>query len=264
MIGLIIMGLRKLGKNMERETRIFKWSIPRRKTGPNFHAHLLAVKNPKYVEIAKIAVFSFLFHNPNSQVEIHCDQDTYIAATQVFSNLIKRNQVHIQLNERQEDSWQLQKLDLLELIANKELNFYMDCDVRWNDKLTLPDACTTYVEEFNLQDKSPFRELLNYLKVEGSDFKMFNTTFVYLYPGHFSQIELAQMKEFHDRILEVCKLGLVAKLDVAQVERLSEQLGFSLFLVNSRRDRVPLKNHDGHMDGSFLESSYYGATGVEF
>ena len=140
----------------------------------------------------------------------------------------------------------------------------MDCDVRWNDSLTLPEACTTYVEEFNLQDKSPFRELLNYLKIEGNSYQMLNTTFVYLYPGHFSQIELAQMYKFHDRILEVCNLGLVARLDVPQIERLSEQLGFSLFLANSGRSRLPLKNHDGHMDGSFLESSYFGATGVEF
>lgn len=264
MIPSFIINLRKFARKIEREFRFLKWRIPRKKTGPKYQAHLLIVKNPKYIEIAKTAVTSFLFHNSNSQVGLHCDLNTYKVAKSVFSSLVKRNLVSIHLNEHQENSWQLQKLSLLEYIANRENNFYMDCDVKWNDSLNLPDTCTIFVEEFNLQDKSPFRELLPLLEVEGTGHQMLNTSFVYLFPGHFSKIELARMKAFHDRILEVCKLGLVAKLDVPQVSRLSEQLGFSLFLVESGRDRVPLKTQDGHMDGAFLESSYYGATGVEF
>ena len=140
----------------------------------------------------------------------------------------------------------------------------MDCDVRWNGSLTLNNLCTSYVSEFKLVDKSPFRELIYALNLQSSQLEMLNTTFVYLYPGKFSNSDLGEIIRYHNEILNLCKTGVVAKLDIEKTTRVSEQLGYSIFLANSGRKHIALKTQDGHMDGSFLESSYFGATGVEF
>jgi hypothetical protein len=260
----MISKFRTLGKSIERKAALIRWCLPRRKFGPNYVAHLLAAKNTKYLRIAKIAVASFLYHNPNGSVVIHCDEFTYSSAQLEFNYFIKRGTVEILHNSQENQSWQVQKIELLCDIAQLESNFYMDCDVRWNGSLTLSNLITSYVSEFELADKSPFREMLPALKIQNSQVEMLNTTFVYLYPGKFGTAELGEIIEYHNEILNLCGSGAVAKLDIEQVSRLSEQLGYSIFLANSGRKHVALKSEDGHMDGSFLESSYFGATGVEF
>ena len=260
----VISEFRSLGKSIERRAALIKWCLPRKKFGPNYVAHLLAAKNTKYLKIAKIAVSSFLYHNPNSSVVIHCDTHTYSSAQLEFKYFSKRGTVKILHNGHENKSWQVQKIELLCDIAHLESNFYMDCDVRWNGSLTLSDLTTSYVSEFKLADKSPFREMLPALKIQNSQVEMLNTTFVYLYPGKFSNAELGEISRYHNEILNLCTSGAVAKLDIEQTSRLSEQLGYSIFLANSGRKHIALKSQDGHMDGSFLESSYFGATGVEF
>ncbi len=256
---------RSLGKNFERRLSLLRWYLPKEKTlRDGYTAHILAVKRPEYSRIGKIAVASFLYHNPNSKVQIHCDKFTIDKAKIDFRFFIKKKSVEIVQVLNEHESWQLQKIQLLQEIANLESQFYMDCDVRWNGSLLLPTTCACYVSEFKLVDKSPFRELFPVLGLTGSEVEMLNTTFVYLYPGKFNTEELFQIRAIHDAIQEKCHLGLVADLDIEQVIRLSEQLAFSIFMKNSRRDYVPLKANDGHMDGSFLESSYFGATGVAF
>ena len=264
MTSTVISGFRSLGKAIERRVAIIKWCAPRKKLGRRYVAHILAAKNIKYLKIAKIAVASFLYHNPNSRVVIHCDTFTYLSAQLEFKYFIKRGTVIILDNGQDKQSWQIQKIGLLCDIAHLESNFYMDCDVRWNGSLSLSDLCTSYVSEFKLEDKSPFREMLPALKLQNSQVEMLNTTFVYLYPGKFSAAELGEITRYHNEILSLCNSGAVANLDIEQTSRLSEQLGYSIFLTNSGRKHVALKSQDGHMDGSFLESSYFGATGVEF
>lgn len=260
----VISEIRSLGKSIERRAALIRWCLPRKKIGPNYVAHLLAAKNTKYLKIAKIAVASFLYHNPNSSVVIHCDAFTYSSAQLEFNYFIKHGTVEIHHNGHDSQTWQVQKIQLLCEIANLESNFYMDCDVRWNGSLTLTDLCTSYVSEFKLADKSPFREILPTLRLQNSQVEMLNTTFVYLYPGKFSPVELGDINRYHNEVLNLCSSGVVAKLDIEQTQRLSEQLGYSIFLANSGRIHIALKSQDGHMDGSFLESSYFGATGVEF
>lgn len=264
MNSLLISKARTKGKSFERRVALIKWCTPRKKLGYRFVAHILAAKNGKYVTIAKTAVASFLYHNPNSQVVIHCDSFTYRFALSEFSYFIKRGSVAVINSNQGKDSWQKQKIELLCEIANNESNFYMDCDVRWNGSLTLPEFCTSYVSEFQFNEKSPHLELLPYLNIDNHEIEMLNTTFVYLYPGQFTENELHEIHNRHDEILELCNSGVVAELDIEQIVRLSEQLGYSIFLSSSGRKHVALKSHDGHMDGSFLESSYFGATGAEF
>ena len=230
----------------------------------NYTAHLLAVKNPDYLRIGKIAVASFLFHNPGSKVVIHCDKITKMGAENVFKYFIKKGLVDLSKVSSDTDPWQIQKMQLFKQICNLELNFYMDCDVRWNGTLELPDISTCYVREFKLKDKSPFRELISTLQVVEPEVEMLNSTFIYLFPGHFEVSEFNQIFSIYEDILHKCRSGHIADLDIEQIERLSEQLAFSIFMANSGRDFSALKSQDGHMDGRFLESSYFGATGIEF
>ena len=264
MSSMLFSKFRLLGKRLERVFAFVKWSIPRKKIGTEYTAHVLAVKNPNYVRIGKIAVASFLYHNPKSKVVIHCDQSTKEKASFEFRYFLKRSRVQIIDVESENDTWQVQKINLLVAIARVESNFYMDCDVRWNASLTLPDKCTSYVAEFSLMEKSPYRELLPHLSFTNSNVKMLNTTFVYLYPGQFTDLELGSIMGFHEEIVSICNSEIIARLDLPQILRLSEQLAVSFFLAKFGREFVTLKSTDGHMDGSFLESSYYGATGVEF
>lgn len=260
----IISKVRSSGKTIERRIALVRWCLPRNKSGFQYIAHILAAKNTKYLAIAKIAVASFLYHNPKSQVVIHCDNVTYRQALLEFKYFIKRGTVKIISDNQDDNSWQIQKINLLCEIAKKQSNFYMDCDVRWNGSLTLPEVCTSYVSEFLLKEKSPFLELLPLLGLDSREIQMLNTTFVYLYPGNFTDAELGEILNRHDKIIELCNSGAVAELDVNQLKRLSEQIGYSIFLCSSGRKHIPLKSQDGHMDGSFLESSYFGATGAEF
>jgi hypothetical protein len=257
--------MRQLGKNFERYLTLIKWYKPKRDHQERkYTAHMLAVKNPDYLRIGKIAVASFLFHNPGSKVTIHCDKITKNGAENVFKRFIKKGLVNLSEVPSDIDPWQIQKIQLFKQICNLELNFYMDCDVRWNGTLDLPSISTCYVREFKLKDKSPFRELISTLQVFEPEVEMLNSTFVYLFPGHFDGSEFNQMFSIYEDILSKCRSGFIADLDIEQIERLSEQLAFSIFIANTGRDFSALKSKDGHMDGRFLESSYFGATGVEF
>ena len=178
--------IRKYGKNLERNLTMIKWRVSKKNLpGRQYTAHMLAVKNPDYLRIGKIAVASFLFHNPGGTVVIHCDKHTISGAKKVLRFFIKRNLVSLSEVDSDKDSWQLQKIQLFKLISNLELNFYMECDVRWNGNLNLSENCTCYVKEFKLKDKSPFRELITKLKVLEPEAEMLNSTFVYLFPGNF-------------------------------------------------------------------------------
>jgi len=256
---------RKLGKYLEKSMLLLKWKYTQRSGHLHSNiAHLLAVKNPDYIRVAEIAIGSFLYHNPYSKVIIHCDKVTFPLAEKAYKYWVKKHKIEIVRRNEQFTTWQEQKIALLVEIANKKENFYIDCDVRWNGPLELPISSSFYVDEFPLNDKSPFRELVSVLGITSEDVHMLNTTFVYLHPGNFSDFELRTLTLIFKEINEACRENLVAKNDVEQVSRLAEQIAFSIFAKNSRRKFMALKKSDGHMDGSFLESSYFGATGAEF
>ena len=54
------------------------------------------------------------------------------------------------------------------------------------------------------------------------------------------------------------------KIDHMPLERLREQIVISLVSETWDKDIYFLKEKDSHMDGSFVESSYFGATGSTF
>jgi hypothetical protein len=50
----------------------------------------------------------------------------------------------------------------------------------------------------------------------------------------------------------------------SSTKRISEQIALSLFVEKLNRSIYFLKDSDGFKDGSFVESSYFGATGASF
>lgn len=262
---LIMVFARKLGKTTIRKVLLIKWRhLRKKKIGPEKVAHVLAVKNPEYIKIAEVAINSFIFHNPESSVVLHCDKATSELAKSTFRQLIKRRQISIEELRDADQDWQRLKLNLLQYISRQERNFYMDCDVRWNGRLNLSNNCAYFVEEFSLSEKYPYKELLSLLNLSQNGFTMCNTTFVYLFPGNFTKTELNLLLSYQNSILLACEEKTFSGEDVTQLKRLSEQLAFSIFVKLSGKHFVPLKKKDGHMDGSFLESSYFGATGIKF
>jgi hypothetical protein len=65
-------------------------------------------------------------------------------------------------------------------------------------------------------------------------------------------------------IHETVNSQLIPLDDKNFVRRISEQLALSLFVEKLGQAIYFLKENDGHRDGSFLESSYFGATGSQF
>jgi hypothetical protein len=248
----VLAALRSYGKRIEWRLYLIKWSVPRKKHDTEYTAHILLVKNPTNLHIAKISVASFLYHNPGSRVVIHCDQDTKCKAFKMFSFFIKKNSVQIVQLENQFGELQLQKIELLEIIYQHEKNFYMDYVLKWAGPLDLPEKCTFYISEFKLIDKSPFKELLLGINLKEEEIEMLNTAFVYLYPGNFDQKDLVQLREIYNKIENACNSGNVAKLDREVVMRLSEQIGFSIFLAKSGREHCPLITEGSRSDMNYL------------
>jgi hypothetical protein len=93
---------------------------------------------------------------------------------------------------------------------------------------------------------------------------MRNTSF-FTFGGH--QIEtqaLFDVKQIEDELLVLIKSDLLGSIDRDQVARLSEQLALSLASEDWNTPIKTLKESDGHKDGAFVESSYFGATGSTF
>jgi hypothetical protein len=170
----------------------------------------------------------------------------------MFSFFIKKNSVQIVQLENQFGELQLQKIELLEIIYQHEKNFYMDYVLKWAGPLDLPEKCTFYISEFKLIDKSPFKELLLGINLKEEEIEMLNTAFVYLYPGNFDQKDLVQLREIYNKIEKACNSGNVAKLDREVVMRLSEQIGFSIFLAKSGREHCPLVTEGSRSDMNYL------------
>ena len=141
----------------------------------------------------------------------------------------------------------------------------MDADLRWNGAIPETGGLTFFVDEFDMSEKSPYRQLLQTLKLDLSrPISMKNTSFFTFQGISISQEKLDAFKLAFESYPSLLMQADIGSLDRTLIGRLSEQLTFS---VQSELWEVPinyLKTSDGHMDGSFLESSYYGATGASF
>lgn len=229
-----------------------------------YTGNLLVVKKPIYAEMAKLCAESFLYFNPKCKVIINVDSATELAVSKAFRSLAKKHNVEIKKVGRDSDSWQEIKLGVI-LGLQEQQEFFMDADLRWNGPIPHLAGITFFVNEFKLKENATYSKMLESSGwLSNKDFTMKNTSFLYwgeYKPGARDKMFIS---ETMNRIQELCDTGIIRPEDAISITRISEQIALSV-LVDVRNLEVNfLKAKDGYRDGSFVESSYFGATGSVF
>jgi hypothetical protein len=233
-------------------------------TAFEYTGNLLVVKKPIYAELAKLCAESFLFFNPKCKLIINVDSATEIAVSKAFKSLAKKRNVEIKKIDRDNDSWQDIKLGVILQTQEKDA-FFMDADLRWNGPIPRLAGITFFVNEFKLKDNPTYSKLLESSGWHSdNDFTMKNTSFLYWGDYKPADKDRAFIVKAMNRIQELCDSGVIPAEDTDFIRRISEQIALST-LVDVRNLEVNfLKAVDGYRDGSFVESSYFGATGSAF
>lgn len=258
---------RKLLITTERNNDLRRW---RGRTASNASAaaeigHLLVVKKVEYVAISTVCVESFLHYNPLSKLILHSDEYTYAQLVESFQNRIMSEQVEVRKTFTSTDStWQECKVDLL-LSMNGTKDFFMDADLRWNGPKPSRDGIHFFVAEFDMLDKSPYRQLVRSAMPKYENGTHMRNTSYFSFGGiEISDAEHSLVTQFQKDFPSLLGLADLGPADELLLTRLSEQIALS---VLADRWSVPisfLKEVDGHRDGAFVESSYFGATGSTF
>lgn len=236
----------------------------RNHTEYEYTGNLLVVKKPIYAELAKLCAESFLFFNPKCKIIINVDSATEKAVSKAFRSLAKKRNVEIKKIGRDKDSWQDIKLGVI-LESREENEFFMDADLRWNGPIPHLAGVTFFVNEFKLKTKPTYSKLVESSGwLSNEDFTMKNTSFLYWGDYKPADSDKAFISQAMNKIQELCNTGVIPPEDAASIGRISEQIALSV-LVDVRNLQVNfLKAIDGYRDGSFVESSYFGATGSAF
>jgi len=228
-------------------------------------AHILVINNDEYVKVAKTCVESFLHFNPLCKVVLHCDSATLTKSQQLLRKSRKRRDIEFRLiNHSSEHLWQITKLNLI-LSMNGTKDIFMDADLRWNGPLPQIEYFTYFVKEFEMKDKSPFREILsNGFHEDFPDTFMKNVSFISFSKQLLPDEALVLAKNYCEKYIESVNGPLVGKLDKISKMRMVEQVVLSLLIPKFLDTVGYLKDSDQIMDGRFVESSYFGATGARF
>lgn len=246
----------------------FIWRNLRNKqsSGLHFEAHLLVVKNASYVPIAQTCVESFFYWHPNSIIRIHCDEHTESKVRNLLIPRKHKGKILIESTYKNNDkTWQEQKLDLL-ISLNGSRDFFMDADLRWNGPL-VKDLIRPifFVKEFELKSRSPYRQLVHEKKYfQYQDSSMWNTSFFTFGGFTLEPLETRTIRELHKDLLNTINSELFGEFDKPSLIRIAEQLAISMSAELWKTKSDSLKSADGFKDGTFVESSYYGATGHTF
>jgi hypothetical protein len=257
----------KILKNIERNLESYKWRVGSSKVSStqNILAHLLVVKNSQYSSLARVCIESFIFYHPNAVITVHCDSETYSDTKRALNGRFRKNLVQVVLDQlANAATWQEQKVQLITSL-NGTHDVFMDADLRWNGVIPQRKGITFFVDEFSLKEKSPYRELLS--NHEFSNIlnpRMRNTSFFSFAGVRVEEVFLNSIMELQTMIENMAKSDIIGELDRESVLRISEQLALSLAVESWKEEIFLLKSSDGHMDGQFVESSYYGATGISF
>lgn len=257
---------RSTAKKIEATKKSWVWRHRKSKDSnpESFVANILIVKNPIYAKVGRVCVESFLYYHPNAIVKLHVDDMTRQAVkTEILDRNISQN-ISMVAVPTQSSTWQEQKIDLI-LSLSGTSEFFMDADLRWNSRIRTISEVTFYVNEFFLREKSPFRQIVESFR--GGKYKsamMRNTSF-FTFGGHQLETQaLFDVKQIECELLRLIKSDLLGSIDRDQVSRLSEQLALSIASEDWNTTINTLKVSDGHKDGAFVESSYFGATGSTF
>ncbi len=229
------------------------------------NAHIMLVRDVRYVKLAEICVISFLHFHPKAIITLHCDEPTLIHAKNTFHNEIDRGNVKVRaLEEKNHRDWQEQKLELI-LAMSGTKDILLDADLRWNGAISESiDKVFFLVMEFELRDKSPFREIASLFDFLPQDSSMKNVS-VFTFGGYqLTKKELTAIRSTMDTYREIIDSPTVGKLDKVAVGRVIEQFALSACSETWNIEISYIKESDAPMDGGIVESCYFGATGGTF
>lgn len=231
----------------------------------NLEANVLVVKKKEYSKIAQICVESFCFFNPQSVVKVHVDDETKYDVELSLSRLINMGRVYLEDVKNKETKWQIQKLDLICSLSGSS-SLFMDADLRWNGPLPKIKGTTFFVNEYSLDDNEVYRLLLKSIFPDKQSFGSMKNTSIFSWGGYSAESEnRSRIYEIERKISDFLDDGNPEVLKEEQVFRMSEQLALSLAVEEFPNIEIGfLKIKDGFKDGSFVESSYFGATGASF
>lgn len=228
------------------------------------NANMLVVQDATYVSVSRVCALSFLKFNPKSRITIHVDEVTSVAAEKTYRSEIRQGQIVLVEVDELSAPWQENKV-LLICSLLRESDFYMDADLRWNGPLTLSGGLTFFVREFVIGENKKYAEAFDKLKMSWINQSVMKNTSFFCW-GNLVNQNLHKkhiLTIYHQILAEVQSGSLESKVET-DLTRLSEQIAFSAALSETETGLTYLKDKDGQMDGSFLESSYYGATGTSF
>jgi len=231
-------------------------------------AHLLVVKNSKYSELARTCISSFLHFHPKSKVIVHFDRHTKTSIMNWVSKSRFSRSINLRLVESSTESWQIQKLNLvLELAGTND--FFIDADMRWNGPLMIDlekDRRIHFlVREFQLDSHNAFAKMLRDEEFKHfSSASMFNTSFVCFSGLNLTDFQKEQVLLLQKQIVFFAQSSEISEIERNSMVRISEQLALSMAASNWDKPVGAIKDLDGCKDGTFLESSYFGATGLKF
>jgi len=229
-------------------------------------AELLVIKKEIYADIAKICIQSYLYWNREAVVSVHCDDQTFSNLNKWNSTNRFKSRIDI-LNTYRNDprNWQDIKLEVL-LSLNGSHTFFMDADLRWNGPFLIQTSTPTFlVKEFKLNNRAPYKQIIeNNLLSKYLEASMWNTSFFTFSGFKISENQMREIQEVHLKLLQIIQGNDIGSDDKSSLIRLAEQLAISIAAQSWGVDLGSLKDVDGFKDGSFLESSYFGATGATF
>jgi hypothetical protein len=252
-------------KGIERKKTIYKWEksrIPPLKQ-ENRTAHLLVVKNLRYVSISRICVSSFLHFNSNYNVLIHCDYITYKSLIEEFSKSRFSPIIEISMDQNNSDTWQRQKLNVI-MKLNGSADIFMDADLRWNSALEQGNGITFLTCEYEMSKRSPLRQIARGLEGLHSNPCMYNSSYFSFGGCEVSVAQIDQLQAFFDEFEKLLIHSDIGEEDVLFLRRLSEQIALSLHAASWVAELDTLKLEDSPRDGGVVESTYFGATGDSF
>jgi hypothetical protein len=228
---------------------------------PAKRIHILVVNSIYYVLLAQICINSFLKHNPHFNFVIHTDSRLVNILRRRFKFLINFNRVEVNEDLDQELTWQRSKLGVI-LAMNGTKDIFMDADLRWNGPLTETKGITFYLQEFSLGSSGLYTSAFpNYGLMP--DHHMYNLSFFTFGGNVLSVSEIDEVLSLQQEIEQLVSESL-APSDILAIRRMSEQLALSIAVCRFSTSVSTLKSADQRSDGDFVESCYFGATGLTF
>lgn len=257
-------------KRIVLEIEVIKFRTTRAKKIDKRHliAYLLVVKDIQYCFLARVCVLSFLYFHPNSEVLIYSDSATHQKLVRIFHKEIVQKRVKIEPLRGDWNSWQEMKVFVISNLSQSQ-EFFIDADMRFRGTLPELNNPTVFVREFNLCEVQPFSLLKDYWNTRNlmNDVYMFNSSFIHLgvkSEDLFAKIDSAHFRKFESELEYVIGLSNLAHGAKEQIWRLREQIFLSLAFSNPSLELKTLKQSDARLDGEFLESAYFGSTGLGF